>query len=107
MPADTVIAPYPPEDGREWESQCARCGSSTTFVECDACGGDGYTAPGALHEMDPLWYDSDDDEPCGVCRGAGGWARCLSSEEWCSANPRPGREGLAQGTVEWFVREAA
>lgn len=30
-----------------------------------------------------------------------GWF-CLSSAEWCEANPTPGREHIESGTAEWF-----
>lgn len=30
---EAVIARYPPEDGQEWDSQCARCGSSVTMYD--------------------------------------------------------------------------
>jgi hypothetical protein len=63
---ETVIADLPPNDGREWELQCARCGSSCATPR-------------------PFW--------------------CLSSAEWCNANPMPGRESVERGAIEWFVVE--
>lgn len=96
--AEIVVAALPPSDGREWESQCSRCGSSTTYEECTTCGGDGY-------------MDDDEEEfgvtygvriMCGWCDGKGGWYRCLSARDWCADNPIPGREVVAIGTVEWF-----
>lgn len=44
----------------------------------------------------------EENVPCHVCGGGGGWLVCLSSAEWCEANPMPGRESVARGTVEWF-----
>lgn len=42
-------------------------------AECEQCGGDGeYDA----YELDPLWYDPNDTEPCAQCGGAGGWYWC-------------------------------
>lgn len=81
----------------------ARCGSSLDWDSCDVCGGDGITGPGELHEEDPLWYDPDDFEPCSQCGGQACWPQCLSSEEWCNANPLEGRETIERNTPEWFV----
>ena len=72
------------DDGR-----CARCGGDMERVLCDSCGGSGQTEPGELYEEDPLWYDEDDSAPCNPCLGAGGWWRCVNSEEWCAAHPLP------------------
>jgi len=63
----TIMAKYPPQDGREWYCQCARCGSSV--------------------------YEAD-EEFSGVC---------MSSPEWCEANPLPRREHIKRGKVEWFT----
>ncbi len=103
--SDVVIAPFPPSDGRDWECQCARCGSSVERRLCEQCDGMGRTADGELHEEDPLWYDEDDFEACHVCLGAGGWWHCLSDEAWCKDHPAEGRENVEPGTVEWFVVE--
>lgn len=99
----TFIGPNPPSDGREWESQCARCGSSTEPESCGRCGGEGYTDPGELYEEDPLWYDPDDTAPCHQCGGEGGWQICVSDYDWCNLNPLPGRIEIARGQIEWFV----
>ena len=34
------------------------------------------------------------------------WHRCMSSPEWCEANPLPGRELVKRGEIEWFTTEA-
>jgi hypothetical protein len=112
MSEDTVIARCPPNDGREWDAQCARCGSSVTRVDCWKCGGEGESAPGELYEQDPLWYDEDDTETCDVCGGTGGWLRCLSNfgdegpedpaHTWCETHPMLGRDHLKSGEIEWF-----
>lgn len=80
--------------------RCARCGGDAEFFECDDCGGEGETAPGALYEMDPLWYDEDATEPCSLCHGRRGWWRCCNSGDWCDAHPLPGRESVASNTLE-------
>jgi hypothetical protein len=95
------VGPKPPRDGREWHSQCARCGSSTYAVDCDRCGGEGTTAPGELYEEDPLWYDEDAVELCHQCGGEASWEVCCSDAAWCEANPLPGREKVKRGAIEW------
>lgn len=32
---DSLIAPLPPSDGRDWDCQCARCGSSAGYVDAE------------------------------------------------------------------------
>lgn len=103
MSQETVIGNDHPRDGQQWECQCARCGSSMDWHSCSWCDGEGITAPGELHEQDPLWYHPDDTEPCHQCGGEGSWPMCLSSEDWCKANPMQGRENIESGTPEWFV----
>jgi hypothetical protein len=92
----------PPRDGREYDCQCARCGSSVEWEQCGACGGEGITAPGELYEQDPLWYDPDDYQNCHQCDGDASWGICCSGAEWCEAHPLPGREAVKRGTIEWF-----
>lgn len=101
----TIIGHHHPQDDQEWDCQCARCGSSLGFASCDSCAGEGWTAPGELFEENPLWYDEEDTMPCPSCYGFGGWHFCLSSPEWCQANPLPGREEEPSGRPEWFVIE--
>lgn len=100
---DSVIGLEHPNDGRDWECQCGRCGASLEWVECEACGGEGITGPGELYEQDPLWYDPDDYENCHQCGGQASFPRCLSSLAWCQANPIQGREAIAISTPEWFI----
>lgn len=90
----TIIARVPPEDGREWDCQCARCGSSCHFIECNDWDCD-------------HGYQIDDDGniigTCDNCLGYCGWNVCGSGDEWCEANPLPGRESVERGQIEWFV----
>lgn len=65
--------------------QCARCGSSCFFRNCDNCGGEGE-----LEDED--WQCEGEFYRCDWCQGEGGWWRCLASKAWCEANPMPGRE---------------
>jgi hypothetical protein len=92
-----------PQDGRNWDCQCARCGSTLEWEGCGACDGEGITGPGELYEQDPLWYDEDDYEPCHQCDGEASYPICVSSEEYCQAHPMPGREETPRHTPEWFV----
>jgi len=103
---DSVIGSNPPRDGREWYCDCARCGSDIYWESCGGCDGEGRTAPGELHEEDPLWYDPDDTEPCHQCGGEASWPTCLSTPEWCAANPLDGRESVERSTPEWFALKA-
>lgn len=95
--ADSVIAHRPPDDGREWDVQCARCGSSVFSDACNGCDGDGFV------------YDDEDNNadwvPCEDCDGSGSWALCGSDASWCEAHPLPGREQIERGALEWFVVE--
>lgn len=101
MAIETVIADHPPNDGRDWDCQCARCGSSLMTEHCGQCE-DGYSD-----------HDCGDDTccclypvlnvPCDLCDGRGFWNVCLSSYEWCQANPLPGREQVPRSKPEWYV----
>lgn len=100
--AAPVFGNYPPSDGRQWDCQCGRCGSSIDWHQCGGCGGEGSTAPGELYDEDPLWYGTDDCETCRTCNGEGSWGQCMSSVGWCEAHPLPGREAVERGAVEWY-----
>lgn len=100
MSTESMIAETPPNDGREWDSQCARCGSSMDRVRCDSCGGDGW------HEDVDGVNGSVDHVDCDICSGRGDWKVCMSSDEWCRAHPLPGREHIEPSTVEWFTHDA-
>lgn len=100
---NSVIADNHPQDGREWDCQCARCGSSVHWEPCGACGGEGISGPGELYDQDPLWYDEDDYSTCHQCGGEASWGICISPPEWCEANPAKGRENIKRGEIEWFT----
>lgn len=102
MPGSAFLR-KPHRDGREWDCQCARCGSSLDWIQCSWCGGDGTTASGELYEEDPMWYDPDDVLPCHQCGGEASWPVCLSGDEWCNAHPMAGREYVESGTAEWWA----
>lgn len=101
---ESIIADHPPQDGQQWENQCARCGSSMDWQDCDGCGGEGF----AGHDCGEdtcccMWPE--ENMLCDFCDGDGGWSVCGSGAEWCEANPLPGRESIRRGEVEWFVIE--
>ena len=93
----THISREQPDFDRDWDVQCARCGSSLEFEICDACGGDGVVEE-EDYEMCDTFY-----ERCPMCDGKVGLACCLSSDEYCDDNPIEGREHIESGTPEWFT----
>lgn len=56
---------------------CAECESSTSWLPCWNCGGEGGFDGEELMNEDPLWYDIDDYRVCDICRGKGGWHYCI------------------------------
>lgn len=56
--------------------ECKACGGIREWEDCDSCGGEGAIDGERLGELDPLWYDLDDSEPCQQCAGNGGWWYC-------------------------------
>lgn len=99
-----MIQDYPPAASsavENYECQCARCGSSCDYQHCEECE-DGYDG----HECGEdccMCRRPKENVPCQICRGRGGWYACLSSSEWCKANPLPGREAIGRGEIEWFA----
>jgi DnaJ-class molecular chaperone len=77
--------------------RCKEHGLDKDWTECEQCGGEGCTQPGELYEMDPLWYDEDDTEPCHLCNGRGGWWSCW---ECCAQAEREERLKTAARTTE-------
>jgi DnaJ-class molecular chaperone len=85
------------KDGIEWSGDdgmdmgsCARCGSSASFVDCWQCGGEGFVERNIGDDvMEELI-----DVRCGECRGTGGRWHCISTPEYCQANPIAGREAI-------------
>lgn len=91
---------YSPGDGKDYDCQCARCGSSGDYEDCDSCE-DGFDGHECGEDVCCCRYP-EQNVPCDICRGHGGWWRCVSSPEWCNANPLPGREDVSRGEFEWF-----
>lgn len=101
----TIIADRPSDEmyrsGLEIEVQCARCGSSVDTQHCGHCedGFDGHDCG----EDCCCCLHPEDNVPCQYCDGTGLWRRCMSSPEWCQANPMHGREGVERGRFEWYT----
>lgn len=91
-----------PNDGRNWECQCARCGSSLDFEQCEMCGGEGVYGHDCGEDC-CVCLHPEDNMRCDICHGEGSWPRCFSSAEWCRDHPMPGRENVPRSTPEWFV----
>jgi hypothetical protein len=99
---DLIIQDFPPADGREYDCQCARCGSSADYQQCEQCAGDGYDHHDCGEDCCMCMYP-EDNVPCDICGGRGGWYRCMSSREYCEANSLPGRQHIGRGKIEWFL----
>jgi DnaJ-class molecular chaperone len=76
----------------EYVNQCGRCGSSIHYTDCVDCDGTGTIT---IVNQNLIGKDVDCDE----CDGDGFIAFCISPQEWCEANPLPGREGTPRNTV--------
>lgn len=69
-----MTAHFEPVDGYEANDPvCPECGRFAIWVDCDACGGEGYVE---VYDDDPMWYDPGDTEFCHQCGGDGGWYLC-------------------------------
>lgn len=97
-----IIAKSPPADGRDWEPQCARCGSSVGHETCFECGGDGCSHHDCGDDS-CCCHNPEKNVQCDTCEGEGRWWLCLSGSEFCQKNPLPGREDIKQGQIEWYT----
>jgi hypothetical protein len=102
---ERVVGRNPPEDGREWEGQCARCGSSISWEECENCGGEGVSGHDCGEDC-CCCADPEENVQCDACRGRGGFNVCVSTPEWCQAHPSLGRRKIKRGVIEWFTTQA-
>ena len=80
------------------EYQCGRCGSSLEFEECGNCD-EGFVGHDC-GEDSCCCADPEDNVACDICHGKGSFLRCISSKEWCEANPLPGRGETPRSTPE-------
>lgn len=77
--------------------QCARCGSSADWVDCYNCGGEGELGSDCIDDLchgGECIHGDSGQLRCDICRGKGGWWRCISSRDWCTAHPMSGREAI-------------
>lgn len=84
--------------GEETECQCARCGSSAGFEQCENCGGEGVSGHECGEDSCCCWHP-EDNRQCDYCKGTGGSYCCLSTREWCEASPMPGREHIRSTAI--------
>jgi len=75
------------------DCSCARCGSSVERVQCWNCGGEGYSHHNCGEDCCCCLYP-EDNVICDICCGTGGWLCCVSTPEYCEANPIPRREHI-------------
>ena len=105
-----VIADHPPDEmyraDLDIECQCARCGSSIDHQHCEYCE-DGYDGHDCGDDCCACLHP-EENVTCRYCDGTGVWHTCMSSPEWCRANPLHGREDVPRGKIEWYTvkREA-
>lgn len=94
-----IISEFPPRDGKDYDVQCARCGGSCEWHECEEwdCE-DGYREEDFGDDVVPDMQTV----VCETCRGYGGWNECGNSQNWCLLNPMPGREKTDRGLLEWY-----
>jgi hypothetical protein len=102
-----AIAEHPPaemyQSGLEIDCQCARCGSSVDSELCQYCE-DGFNGHDCGDDTCCCLHP-EENVLCDICRGYGVIHHCLSSAEWCQANPLLGREDIDRGQIEWFTVE--
>lgn len=97
---EPIIQDYPPADGKQYDCQCARCGSSCEHIDCFDCE-DGFSDHDCGEDTCPC-AEPELNVVCDTCRGYGGWWNCISTPEFCNGTPIPGRESVKRGKVEWF-----
>jgi hypothetical protein len=98
---EIIIANCPPDDGRKFECQCARCGSAVEFEFCTHCE-DGFDGHDCGEDCCACLHP-EENVVCQICEGEGGWRTCMSSADYCNANPLPGRADVPRGSIEWFA----
>lgn len=82
---------------------CARCGGSAEYETCENCGGEGTDGHECGEDCCACLHP-EDNVPCDICDGEGGWLVCVNGVDWCQANPLPGHENVKRGAFETYVR---
>lgn len=83
---------------------CKRCGGSLTFETCWGCGGEGVSGHDCGEDT-CVCLDQSDNMECEECGGSGTFAMCMNSDEYCEANPMPGRSHIDRHTPEQYEYE--
>lgn len=59
---------------------CVKCGADVERVECESCGGEGLDSHDCGEDCCNCLYP-EDNLPCDICEGEGGWWSCPVCEE--------------------------
>lgn len=61
------------------EAYCKKCGGSVDWVVCEQCGGEGFDGHECGEDTCCCLYP-EDNVPCDICDGEGGWYHCLTCD---------------------------
>jgi len=78
--------------------QCGRCGSSVEYLPCVECRDERYVDHDCGEDCCACLHP-ELNVPCSACHGRGGKPHCISSPDWCEANPLPGREHVKSSAL--------
>jgi hypothetical protein len=71
------------------------------WMDCETCGGEGTDGHDCGEDC-CMCLRPEENVRCDMCSGKGGEYLCISSAEWCNANPLEGRENTPRHTPEWY-----
>jgi hypothetical protein len=63
------------------EAQCKHCHADAVWVECEDCGGSGYTHHDCGEDT-CCCLNPEDNVECDTCDGEGGWYNCQNCDKW-------------------------